>query len=156
MHETPEPEGADTDGSGTGPPEASLALDGNGTRIAEARRLAGTFLAQARDEYGITVPADAVEITQLIVSELVTNARKYTSGPGLLRLRIVGTAVQVEVWDSDPALPTARAANPGRIGQHGLEIVTALARSVVIEPAAVGKRITADIALSPAATGSVA
>jgi hypothetical protein len=38
-------------------------------------------------------------------------------------LRIAGDVVEVVVWDSVPVLPVVRAADAGRVGQHGLEIV---------------------------------
>ncbi|MFF3617012.1 ATP-binding protein [Streptomyces sp. NPDC002580] len=136
------------DVGGSGQLEASLALDSDGSRISQARHLSADFLAKARDQYGIPVATSAVEITQLIVSELVTNARKYAPGPALMHLRILGAVLRVEVWDSSPIAPAAKEADPQRIGQHGLEIVTALALAVTIEPTVVGKRITADIALT--------
>ncbi|MGW3816917.1 ATP-binding protein [Streptomyces sp. NPDC005046] len=132
------------------PLETSLALDSDGSRIAQARHLAAAFLAKVRDDHGVPVMTATVEIVQLIVSELVTNARKYAPGPALLHLRITGPVLRVELWDSNPALPAAKAQNPRRIGQHGLEIVTALARTVTAEQTPVGKRITADIVLSSA------
>ncbi|MER7982866.1 ATP-binding protein [Streptomyces sp. NPDC095817] len=127
--------------------EVSLALDGDGARIAEARRLAADFLSTVRDTHGIPVATSSVEITQLIVSELVTNARKYAPGPALLHLRIIDQMLQVELWDSSPVLPATKAPNPERIGQHGLEIVTALAQKVTVEATTVGKRVTAAVAL---------
>ncbi|WP_381330892.1 ATP-binding protein [Streptomyces kaempferi] len=96
--------------------------------------------------------AATVEIVQPIVSELVTNARKYASGPTLLRLRVTGAVVRVELWDSNPVVPTAKAHDAERIGQHGLEIVRALAQTVTVERTPLGKRITAYIALTTATT----
>ncbi|MER6437114.1 MULTISPECIES: ATP-binding protein [unclassified Streptomyces] len=142
-------------GSGEGRPcaapelETSLALDGDGSRIAEARHVAAAFLAKAGDECGIPVAADTVQIVQLIVSELVTNARKYAPGPALLHLRIAGPVLRVELWDSDPVLPAAKAPDASRVGQHGLEIVAALAHTVTMEQTPVGKRITAEVPLGP-------
>jgi anti-sigma regulatory factor (Ser/Thr protein kinase) len=42
--------------------------------------------------------------TQLVVSELVTNACKYAPGPVLLDLHTDGDIVKVSVWDTDPTL----------------------------------------------------
>jgi hypothetical protein len=64
-----------------------------------------------------------------------------------MELRIVGDLVEVVVWDSDPVLPVARAADAGRVGQHGLEIVMAVAQSYEVHREPVGKRITAVVAL---------
>ncbi|GGZ83832.1 ATP-binding protein [Streptomyces echinoruber] len=127
--------------------QVSAALDGGGACIARARHLAAEFLTRLRDEHGVPVSARALDLTQLVVSELVTNARKYAPGPVLLDLRVVGTAVEVAVWDSDPVLPVARTADPKRVGQHGLEIVMAVAEGFEARREPVGKRITARIAL---------
>ncbi|MET8957514.1 ATP-binding protein [Streptomyces sp. NPDC004129] len=131
-----------------GLPRATVALEGHGSCIAEARHLAADFLTQARTEHGIPVSQRALELTQLVVSELVTNARKYAAGPILLDLRVAGDLVEVEVWDSDPVLPVARAADVGRVGQHGLEIVLAVAQGFEAIREPVGKRITARLSLT--------
>ncbi|WP_393074658.1 ATP-binding protein [Streptomyces sp. LN704] len=130
--------------------ETSLTLDGDGSRIAQARHLAAVFLTKVKAECGTPVAADTVQIVQLIVSELVTNARKYAPGPALLRLRTTGRVLRVELWDSNPVLPAAEAPDPSRIRRHGLEIVAALARAMTVEQTSVGKRITADVILTTA------
>ncbi|MET8038661.1 ATP-binding protein [Streptomyces sp. NPDC005345] len=92
--------------------EASLALDGDGSRIAHARRLAADFLTLVRDAHGIPVLTATVEIVQLIVSELVTNARKHAPRPALLNLRVTDGALHIELWDSNPVLPAPKAPDP--------------------------------------------
>ncbi|MER5844651.1 MULTISPECIES: ATP-binding protein [Streptomyces] len=129
------------------PRRASYVLDGDGAWIAEARRLAAVFLTRAQAEDTLPVSARAMEVTQLVVSELVTNARKYAPGPVRLDLRIVGDALEVMVRDGSTALPVAGVANPDRVGRHGLEIVLAVARGVDVQPEPTGKRITALISL---------
>jgi hypothetical protein len=141
--------GADSDGwtvPGEYLVEAGYALTGGDGCIAEARHLALTVLDRVRDELHLSVPAQAMDFTRLVVSELVTNARKYAPGPVLMELRVTTAFVEVVVWDSDPTVPAARVADPERVGQHGLEIVMAVA-NVCIRTAPVGKRITARIAL---------
>ncbi|MFF5023684.1 ATP-binding protein [Streptomyces collinus] len=125
----------------------TVALDGDGHVIAEARHRAVDFLTRVQAEHGLPVSARAMDLTQLVVSELVTNARKYAPGPVLMELRIIGAVVEVVVWDSDPVLPVARASDAGRVGQHGLEIVMAVAQGFEAQREPVGKRITARIAL---------
>ncbi|MBJ6613545.1 ATP-binding protein [Streptomyces griseoincarnatus] len=127
---------------------ASYALDAEGAWIAQARHLAAEFLERARTENGLPVPDRVVEITQLVVSELVTNARKYAPGPVGLDLRVFGDAVEVVVHDGNPEAPRPRDADPGRVGQHGLEIVMAVADALDVRREAEGKSITARIALS--------
>ncbi|NEC88471.1 ATP-binding protein [Streptomyces sp. SID12501] len=122
-------------------------LVGDDGCIADARHHAVAFLDQARADHHLPVPPRVRDFVQLVVSELVTNARKYAPGPVLLELRINARAVDVVVWDSEPTVPVARVADPGRIGQHGLEIVKAVTEDLFIEQEPVGKRITARIAL---------
>ncbi|SEO06321.1 ATP-binding protein [Actinacidiphila rubida] len=125
---------------------AGAAYDGGTESIADARLLAREFLDQVR-ESGIRVPAATVSEAQLVVSELVTNACKYAPGPSALSLEVRGTVLEITLWDSEPVLPMARAAEPGRIGQHGLEIVFALCEGFDVQREPVGKRITVRLAL---------
>jgi anti-sigma regulatory factor (Ser/Thr protein kinase) len=142
---------------GASPIQDTVALDGDGHVIAEARHRAAGFLTRVQAEHGIPVSARAMDLTQLVVSELVTNARKYAPGPVLMELRIAGAVVvEVVVWDSDPVLPVARAADAGRVGQHGLEIVMAVAQGFEAQREPVGKRITARIALLDDPGGDIA
>ena len=131
----------------TSPLRETVALEDDGSSIAAARHRAVAFLSRVQTEHGLPVSARAMELTQLVVSELVTNARKYAPGPVLMELRIAGDLVEVMVWDSDPVLPVARVADPGRVGQHGLEIVMAVSQGFEVQREPVGKRITARIAL---------
>ncbi|MFE9451893.1 ATP-binding protein [Streptomyces sp. NPDC006739] len=127
--------------------QTTVALGGDGTSIARARHLAAGFVTRAQTEHGLPVSQRAMDLTQLVVSELVTNALKYAPGPVLMDLRITGGMVEIAVWDCDPVLPVARAADVGRVGQHGLEIVLAVAQGFEAQREPVGKRITARIAL---------
>ncbi|MFI8165975.1 ATP-binding protein [Streptomyces sp. NPDC085931] len=136
--------------------QTTVALEGDGTVIAQARHLASQFLTRVQGEQGLPVSQRAMDLTQLVVSELVTNARKYAPGPVLMDLRIVGDTVEVAVWDSEPVLPVARAADAGRVGQHGLEIVMAVAQAFEVRREPVGKRITARIALLDDPGGALA
>jgi anti-sigma regulatory factor (Ser/Thr protein kinase) len=145
---------------GTAPDEQTIqttvALDGDDTCIAQARHLAAGFLARIQADHGLPVSQRAMDLTQLVVSELVTNARKYAPGPVLMDLRVVDDTVEVVVWDSEPVLPVARAADAGRVGQHGLEIVMAVAQGFEVQREPVGKRITARIALLDDPGGDIA
>ncbi|MFD7703653.1 ATP-binding protein [Streptomyces caelestis] len=148
------------DADGAAPDErriqTTVALGGDGADIAHARHMAADFLAHVRAEHGLPVSRRAVDVTQLVVSELVTNARKYAPGPALMDLRIAGGTVEVAVWDSDPVLPVARAADAGRVGQHGLEIVMAVCQGFTAQREPVGKSITARIALLDEPAGALA
>ncbi|MFF5638398.1 ATP-binding protein [Streptomyces sp. NPDC012825] len=109
--------------------------------------MATGFLTRVQVEHGLLVSQRAVDLTQLVVSELVTNTRKYAPGPALLDLSVTGDTVEIAVWDAAPVLPVARAADAGRVGRHGLEIVMTVARSFEVRHEAVGKRVAARLAL---------
>ncbi|WP_409350822.1 ATP-binding protein [Streptomyces tauricus] len=89
------------------PVQDTIALDGDGVVIAQARHRAAGFLARVQAEHGLPVSVRAMDLTQLVVSELVTNACEYVPGPVLVDLRVTGAVVEVSVWDSDPVLPVA-------------------------------------------------
>ncbi|MEU6319786.1 ATP-binding protein [Streptomyces sp. NPDC047009] len=132
----------------------SAAFEGSG-EIAEARDLTRSFLTDAQAVHGFPVSGRAMGMAQLVVSELVTNVRKYAPGPCLLTLEIEDGAVQISVWDSSTTLPTVLARDPGRVGQHGLEIVMAVCASFAVYREPVGKRITAAIVLADDPGGAV-
>ncbi|MGW2841065.1 ATP-binding protein [Streptomyces sp. NPDC001493] len=60
--------------------------------------------------------------------------------------------MEIAVWDTDPTLPTPRTPAPDRIGQHGLEIVRALAASFDARREPGGKRVSARINLTHTAS----
>ncbi len=125
----------------------SAAFEGS-AEIAEARAMARDFLASVQSVHGLPVSGRAMGAVQLVVSELVTNARKYAPGPCLLDLQVSEGAVEVSVWDSNTTPPSVRATDPNRIGQHGLELVMAVCQTFRVHREPVGKRITAAVALA--------
>lgn len=136
------------DGRLTGvPSKVSAAYEGGTLDIGRARALARVFLERVRSVHGLPVSDRAMGMVQLVVSELMTNACKYAPGPCLLELELVDDRLGITVWDSELALPTARAAEPGRVGQHGLEIVMAVSQSFQMHQEPVGKRMVAAVAL---------
>ena len=138
----------------SGPISVSAAFE-DSAEIAEARDLARSFLTDVQAVHGLPVSDRAMGTVQLVVSELVTNARKYAPGPCLLTLEISDGAVEVTVWDSEPILPIAKATDPDRVGQHGLEIVMAVSRSIEVHREPVGKRIKAAVVLADDPGGDV-
>ncbi|MGY6021707.1 ATP-binding protein [Streptomyces spinosirectus] len=133
----------------------SKAFEG-GEDIAAARDLARSFLTDVQAVHGLPVSGRVMGMVQLVVSELVTNARKYAPGPCLLTLQLKDGAVEVSVWDSSTALPAVLAPDPGRVGQHGLEIVMAVCRSFQFHREPVGKRISAAVVLADDPGGDIA
>ncbi|WP_308117135.1 ATP-binding protein [Streptomyces guryensis] len=126
----------------------SEAYEGSPRDPARARRTAGAFLTRLQSVHRLVMPDHTLDTVQLVVSELVTNACKYASGPCLLRLELTGDRVEMSVWDSDPVLPVAMATDPHRAGQHGLEIVVAVCQTFEVRREPVGKRITATVMLA--------
>jgi anti-sigma regulatory factor (Ser/Thr protein kinase) len=139
-----------------GPVSTSAAYEGRPGNIGEARSFARDFLGRAQAVHGLPVSARATDMVQLVVSELVTNACKHAPGPCLLDLEVIEGAVEVAVWDTDPALPVALAVDPGRVGQHGLEIVTAVCQVFEVRREPVGKRVKAVVVLADDLVGDQA
>ncbi|WP_327686551.1 ATP-binding protein [Streptomyces sp. NBC_00467] len=119
----------------------SRAFDGASGSIAAARHFATEFVIQLQDAHGVAVARDVVGSVQLVVSELITNACKYAPGPTLLDMKLTGQALEISVTDSSPVQATVRPARPGRVGQHGLEIVMALCDGFEVQRRPFGKRI---------------
>ncbi|MER5399825.1 ATP-binding protein [Streptomyces sp. NPDC002599] len=124
--------------------------------MGDARRLATGFLTEVQAVHGLPVSQRALGMTQLVVSELVTNAVKYAPGPVMLDLQLSQGMVRVSVWDSDPVLPDVADTDPQRVGRHGLEITLAVSQAYEVRREPVGKRVTAVIALADDPGGSIA
>ncbi|MEU6105020.1 ATP-binding protein [Streptomyces flaveolus] len=133
---------------GTTPVRASAEYEGIPGDIARGRELARGFLARLRATRGVAVSDRTVDVVQLVVSELLTNACKYAPGPSMVDLELAEDRVEVSVWDSDPVLPVPAASDPGRVGRHGLEIVMAVCQTFEVHREPVGKRTTAAVRLA--------
>ncbi|MGY4922829.1 SpoIIE family protein phosphatase [Streptomyces sp. 900105755] len=94
---------------------ASWDLPGNPAVVADARRLVAEQLAL----WGM---AEAAFVTQLLVSELVTNAMRHAGGPIRLRL-IKGETLICEVSDGSSVSPHLRRARVFDEGGRGLFMV---------------------------------
>jgi anti-sigma regulatory factor (Ser/Thr protein kinase) len=102
----------------------SLRIEAEPHRVAEARALVRMVLESAR------VPA-LIGNTQLLTSELVTNAVRYgwhRERPwALVVLCRIGPILRVEVYDNVARLPIQRAAHRDEESGRGLFIVASLA-----------------------------
>lgn len=82
--------------------------------VSAARDTAREFLTRVQAVHGIPVSPRAMDMVQLVVSELVTNAYKYAPGPYLLDLVVDGGGgVEICVWDAEPRLPTVHPPDVG-------------------------------------------
>lgn len=89
---------------------------------------------------------DCGDVAELVVSELVANAVLYGYGQVGVRLVDTGTALRIEVEDSNPAQPRVRPLRDGATGGQGLRIINRLARWGV-EPSGAGKVVWAEVSL---------
>lgn len=105
---------------------------------------------------GWGLDATVGDVTVLLVSELVTNSMRYTSGPIGLRLvrpqpngegPDVRPGLLVEVSDPLPDPPTERAAGPDDEGGRGLQLVARSARRWGTRHGKSGKTVWFELAL---------
>lgn len=104
---------------------------------------ARAFARDAVERAQASVPSDHVA---LVVSELVTNAVVHGDGDITLSLAVEGDAVEVEVADQDPALPTPVDAPVDAAAGRGLLLVSRLAQDWGVRPHGSGKVVWAQLA----------
>ncbi|MGP3981776.1 ATP-binding protein [Streptomyces sp. KR80] len=103
--------------------KATWLLDPEPSSVPEARRLTRSQLSDWELE-------DAIGDTQLLVSELVTNALRHAWGPirlTLSRSALRGT-LRCEVEDASPAPPRVCPADESDEGGRGLHLMNLLSR----------------------------
>ncbi|NEC63681.1 ATP-binding protein [Streptomyces sp. SID9727] len=133
--------------SGTEVVRGSAAYEMTSAEIASARAFVRDFVHEGRALHAWEVSDRAVDVAQLVVSELATNVCKYAPGPCLLDLASDGETLNIAMWDSGAAFPTASPSDPTRIGSHGLELVLMVCQSFEIRREPVGKRLNVTVAL---------
>lgn len=101
----------------------STALDLSPQSVRRARNV---FQSNA-DRLGLS--PEVRDAGSLAVSEIVTNAIRYGSGPIELRTVLEATSIRVEVSDCGPEMPISPEAEPRAIGGRGLGIVEAIAQA---------------------------
>lgn len=95
-------------------------LPADGNAASTARKLVNEQLAR----WDL---AELVDVTELVVSELVGNALRYGGGPGQLRL-MRDDRIRVEVSDTGPDLPQIQHADVSDEGGRGLQLINLLCR----------------------------
>ena len=120
---------------------ASWTLPATFEAAGQARKLATTQLK----DWGIEALSDS---TELVVSELVTNALRYTDGPIGLRL-ICDRTLTCEVTDDSNTAPRLRRARDDDEGGRGLFITEQLTQRWGARPNRQGKTIWAEQPLEP-------
>lgn len=121
---------------------ASWTLPGTAEAAGQARKLVTAKLA----DWGIEALSDS---TELVVSELVTNALRYGKGPIGLRL-ICDHALTCEVTDDSSVMPRLRRAREDDEGGRGLMITEQLTQRWGTRPNRHGKTIWAEQPLTAA------
>ena len=116
------------------------------TSAAEARSL----IREPLQRWGLT---ELVPTTELLVSELVTNAIRHATGEVTLRMVLEGTLV-CEVLDGSAALPRLRHAGRDEECGRGLEVVSQLSQRWGARRTPQGKIVWCEQALPPAPAGS--
>lgn len=121
----------------------SICLPCEDTSVPAARRLVRETLAA----WDVPVLVDVVDRTELIVSELASNAVRHARH-GVFRLtvhRLAGGCVRVEVIDKSRSLPVTRSSTPDDEQGRGLALVDAMAQQWGAEPLPWGKRVWAEV-----------
>ncbi|MFJ4338388.1 ATP-binding protein [Streptomyces sp. NPDC088915] len=129
---------------------ASVDYDGTDAddgMVASARDFTADFLTASPATGRRPVARERVDLARLVVSELVTNAVRHAPGPCRLLLELFEDALEISVLDGLETSPVPRGHDPGRVGQHGVEIVVAVCESVSVEPHPYGKRVRARLSL---------
>ncbi len=105
---------------------------------------------EARERVRATLTAwglgGLVDITALLVSELVTNSLRYARGPIDVRL-VRGTTLLAEVSDRLPDPPRARSAHDDEEGGRGLQLLARTARRWGTRQGPQGKTVWFELAL---------
>ncbi|MFJ7629235.1 ATP-binding protein [Streptomyces sp. NPDC097595] len=119
--------------------------------IARTREFVRDFLSEAQALRGWAASDRAVDVAQLVVSELATNVCKYAPGPCLLDLESDGAVLGISMWDTGAVLPAASPADPTRVGRHGLEVVLMVCQSFEVRREPLGKRLIVRLSLADSA-----
>ncbi|MGW0607694.1 ATP-binding protein [Streptomyces sp. NPDC002640] len=118
--------------------------------IPGCRSLAREYAHSLRGTGAELSPEDEEQLL-IVVSELVTNAVKYTDSRFQLHIAagFDPETLEVSVDDTSRRQPVVSAADGTRVGGHGLEIVQHLSVSLTAHTTTDGKRVTAVLHRTP-------
>jgi anti-sigma regulatory factor (Ser/Thr protein kinase) len=123
----------------------SADYDGHPSAIAAARAFVTDFIERAHPSVAVSQRQHGA--ATLVTSELVTNAVRHAASPFRLRLALSADVLEIAVSDASTGHPVSQPHDPARIGQHGMEIVLALCRSLHVERSPTGgKTVVARLA----------
>jgi signal transduction histidine kinase/DNA-binding response OmpR family regulator/anti-sigma regulatory factor (Ser/Thr protein kinase) len=114
---------------------ARMPIDDGDSAVAAARHFALSMMRA----WGVS--AHALFDVQLLVSELVTNARRHGRPPAELRLLRAAGEILIEVHDCGSTLPTPRNAGPAEESGRGLRLIAAMAERWGTRPDVDGKSV---------------
>ncbi|MDP9418253.1 MAG: ATP-binding protein [Actinomycetota bacterium] len=116
---------------------AQLALRPTPRAPAQARATAKAVLL----EWGIDA-AETLDVAELVISELVTNAIRHAGSAGALLLHLeMSGGLLIAVADGSAIEPIAQELNDSSESGRGMSIVAALADSWGVDPWGDGKRV---------------
>ncbi len=93
----------------------------------------------------LPVPADLVDNTLYVVSELVSNAVRQGDGPVRIRLELAEASLRVEVFDRGHRMPRLADFGPESTGGHGLQLIDSLADQWGVQVELDGKTVWAHL-----------
>lgn len=140
---SPEPPGSPEQAAG--PRTARAMLPPTDRAPLAARRVVSSLLVA----WGY---ADQVELAELVVSELVSNAVRHAGDAGDLELELSAGPDGITLWvaDGSPEHPVLDPGSEGARAGLGLQLVDRVARSWAVEDYLFGKRVRVELAPSPA------
>ncbi|MEU6298329.1 ATP-binding protein [Streptomyces erythrochromogenes] len=121
------------------PLQLMLHLDLHGrSAAAQARRATRSHLSGTAGGDEACLPPLALDTALLLISELVTNAVRHTSGGCMLEVCLVADGIDIEVSDTSSAEPRARRPDRRGEGGWGWHLVNRLGTDVGIRHHAAG------------------
>jgi anti-sigma regulatory factor (Ser/Thr protein kinase) len=115
------------------PVSSTYELPASNSSACLARQLVRGALA----EFSPTV----IEVAELLVSELVSNAVRHAGGAPIMLIEVDATGVRVAVQDDSPTIPQVQLPSDEAGSGRGLVLVDALAASLGWTKTPEGKRV---------------